>query len=72
MTQTILLNESTQEDVTKSVSSFINWDGIMPEIERLNRVRSDEVITALIISDEGIEAKIGRKRGRKVKQASGE
>jgi hypothetical protein len=59
MKQTIIFNEKTIEELEKDIPSFINWDGILPTIEKMCRVRSDEVINGLVISDEGIEVKIG-------------
>ena len=67
MQKTIVFNGKTEEEIDKDIPSFINWDGLLPTLESMCRVRSDEVINGLIVSDEGIEVKIGRRKGRKVK-----
>ena len=45
----------------------ITWAEIIPELTKASRLRPDEEISALIVSEEGIKAVISRKKGPKKK-----
>ncbi|MBA3673462.1 MAG: hypothetical protein H0W75_00645 [Chitinophagaceae bacterium] len=64
---TIPLNGKTIEEVQKAdgVIISINWDALIPAIESFVRLRPDEVIDYLSVSEVDVQVHISRKRGRK-------
>lgn len=58
-------SESEVEEVSGVITS-VPWDALLPKINDFVRLRPDEVIDGLIITDTDIRVKISRKKGRKV------
>ena len=44
-----------------------SWDALIPTISEFVRLRPDEVIDGLVVSDTDIKVKISRKKGRKLR-----
>jgi len=62
----INLNGKTEEEMkTNPIKTFIDWDELMPQIAHAIRIRDDESIEGLQITNKGIMVFIIRKRGRK-------
>lgn len=60
-------NDITEIEKTDGVISAFPWDALMPTINQFVRLRDDEVIDGLIVSDIDVKVKISRKKGRKRK-----
>lgn len=63
----ICLNGKSAEEIANSdgVIISVNWDSLLPTIEKSVRLRPDEFIEGLVVNDTDIRVKIGRKKGRK-------
>lgn len=66
-TVTIPFNGKSEADINKvdGVITSVSWDSLMPKINEFVRLRPDELIDGLIVSDTDIRVKISRKKGRK-------
>lgn len=63
----ITFNGKTETDLKETgVSISVNWDALLPTIGEYVRLRPDEIIDGLIVSDTDIRVKISRKRGGKM------
>jgi len=70
-TVTVSFNDTPLQEVEKmdGVISAFSWDSMLPTITQFVRLRPDEVIDGLIVSESDIKVKISRKKGRKSKRA---
>lgn len=71
MSKTIVsFNDTPASEVEKldGVISAFSWNALLPTITEFVRLRSDEVIDGLVVSEEDIQVKISRKKGRKTKK----
>lgn len=60
--------ESEVENLNGVITAF-PWDSMLPTISQFVRLRPDEVIDGLVVSETDIKVKISRKKGRKTKAA---
>lgn len=65
----VAFNDNPESEIEKmdGVISALSWDAVLPTISQFVRLRSDEVIDGLVVSESDIKVKISRKRGRKIK-----
>lgn len=56
------MNGTTDQDMKSGILSSINWDAFMPAIKDFVRLREDEVIAGILVSEIGLKVKIDRKR----------
>lgn len=63
----VTFNDSTPEQVKEVGGTILSvpWAAVLPRIEESIRLRDDEQIIGLIVSDVDIRVKVGRKRKRR-------
>jgi hypothetical protein len=44
---------------------FIEWEELIPALERCTKLRPDEILEGCIVDDTGLNVLVGRKLGRK-------
>lgn len=66
---TVPFNDNKPEEIESSgVFMTISWDSLTEQIGKSVRLRPDEIIDGLVITDTDIKVKISRKKGRKIKK----
>lgn len=65
----VAFNDNPEAEIEKmdGVITEFSWDSLLPSIGSLIRLRPDEIIDGLVVTDESIKVKISRKKGRKSK-----
>ncbi|MEO8824098.1 MAG: hypothetical protein ABI366_11050 [Ginsengibacter sp.] len=64
---TVAFNDNPESEIEKmdGVIMAFSWDAMLPTIGQFVRLRPDEQIDGLLVSNVDIKVKISRKKGRK-------